>query len=45
MLEYSYDSAGNVTQTLLNAHVDSDGIPDLTILIVGYVNPASDILF
>lgn len=43
-LTYAYDSAGNVTTTV-NAHVDNDGIPDLTIFIHGYVDPALDIWF
>jgi Ca2+-binding RTX toxin-like protein len=43
-LTYSRDAIGNVTQTRLDAHVDSDGIPDLTIVILGYVRPV-DILY
>lgn len=42
-LTYAYDANGNVTSTTLNAHIDNDGIADLTILIHGYVDPALDL--
>jgi hypothetical protein len=42
---YTYDVAGAVTGTSVDAHIDNDGIPDLTIFIHGYVNPATDIWF
>jgi hypothetical protein len=42
---YTYDAAGAVTGTTVDAHIDNDGIPDLTIFVHGYVNPATDIWF
>ncbi len=44
-LTYSYDGAGNVTQTILNGYVNNDDVADLTIIIKGYVDPATDIIF